>query len=54
MIIPLRTMSWADHVARMGNERNAYRVFVGREGRRQLGRQRLRWGHKELGWEGVD
>jgi len=41
-------MSWADRVARMGNKRNAYGVFVGREGRRELVRRRLKWGHKEI------
>ena len=31
-------------VARMGDERGAYRVFVGRtEGKRPLGRPRRRW-----------
>jgi len=37
-------MRWAGHVARMGEERGAYRVLVGKqEGRRQLGRPRRRW-----------
>ena len=32
------------HVARMGEERGAYRVLVGKpEGRRPLGRPRRRW-----------
>ena len=39
-----RRMRWAGHVARMGEERNVYRVLVGKpEGRRPLGRPRLRW-----------
>ena len=46
MIILLR--SWADHVARTGNKRNAYEVIVEREERRQLGRRGLRWDHKEI------
>jgi hypothetical protein len=29
-------MSWAHHVARMENKRNAYGGFVGREGRNSL------------------
>ena len=37
-------MRWAGHVARMGEERGVYRVLVGKpEGRRPLGRPRLRW-----------
>jgi len=35
---------WAGNVARMGVERGAYRVLVGKpEGRRSLGRPRRRW-----------
>jgi hypothetical protein len=38
-------MRWAGHVARMGEERGAYRVLVGKpEGKRPLGRPRRRWG----------
>jgi len=37
-------MRWAGHVARMGEEREVYRVLVGKlEGRRPLGRSRRRW-----------
>ena len=37
-------MRWAGHVARMGEERGVYRVFVGKpEGKRPLGRPRRRW-----------
>ena len=37
-------ISWAGHVARMGERRDAYRVLVGkREGRIPLGRPRRRW-----------
>ena len=37
-------MRWAGHVARMGEEREAYRVLVGKqEGKRPLGRPRRRW-----------
>ena len=38
-VIKSRRMRWAGHVARMGEERGAYRVLVGKpEGRRPLGR----------------
>jgi len=37
-------MKWAGHVARMGEERGVYRVFVGKpEGKRPLGRPRHKW-----------
>ena len=37
-------MRWAGHVARMGERRGAYRVFVGKhEGKRLLGRPRRKW-----------
>jgi hypothetical protein len=37
-------MRWARHVARMGERRGVYRVFVGNpEGKRLLGRPRRRW-----------
>ena len=37
-------MSWAGHVARMGEERGVYRVLLWKtEGRRPLGRPRRRW-----------
>ena len=43
-VIKSRRMRWAGHVARMGEERGAYRVLVGRpEGKRQLGRPTRRW-----------
>ena len=43
-VIKLRRMRWARHVARMGDERGAYRVLVGKpEGRRPLGRSGHRW-----------
>jgi hypothetical protein len=43
-MIKSRRMRWADHVARMGEGRDVYRVLVGRpEGRRPLGRPRRRW-----------
>ena len=37
-------LRWAGHVARMGEEREVYRVLVGKqEGRRPLGRPSRRW-----------
>jgi hypothetical protein len=43
-IIRSLRLRWAGHVARMGEERGAYRILVGRpEGRRPLGRPRRRW-----------
>ena len=43
-VIKSRRMRWAGHVARMGEERGAYRVFVRKpEGKRPLGRPRRRW-----------
>jgi len=43
-LIKWRRMRWAGHVARVGEEREVYRVLVGkREGRRPLGRPRRRW-----------
>jgi hypothetical protein len=43
-VIKSRRMTWAGHVARMGEGRDAYRILVGRpEERRPLGRPRRRW-----------
>jgi len=43
-VIKSRRMRWAGHVARMKEEREVYRVLVGKpEGRRPLGRPRRRW-----------
>ena len=43
-VIKSRRMRLAGHVARMGGERGAYRVLVGKpEGKRPLGRPRRRW-----------
>jgi hypothetical protein len=42
--IKSRRMRWAGHVERMGEERNVYRVFMGKpKGNRPLGRPRRRW-----------
>jgi hypothetical protein len=53
-------MRWAGHVARMGEERDVYRVLVGKpEGKRPLGRPRCRWEDitidlQEVGCGGMD
>jgi hypothetical protein len=60
-IIKSRRMSWAGHVARIGEKKNAYRLLVGNpEGERPLGRPRRRWVDNirmdlgEVGWGDVD
>ncbi|KAJ4427842.1 hypothetical protein ANN_25621 [Periplaneta americana] len=54
-------LRWAGHVARTGNTRNAYRMFVWRtDGKRPSGRPRLRWEDnikmdlREVGYDGRD
>jgi hypothetical protein len=43
-VIKSRSLRSAEHVARMGHRRGAYRVLVGiPEGNRSLGRPRRRW-----------
>jgi len=43
-VIKSRRMRWVGLVARMGEERGAYKVRVGKpEGKRPLGRTRRRW-----------
>ena len=43
-VIKSRRMSWAGHVARIGEERRVYRVLVEKsKGKRPLGRPRRRW-----------
>jgi hypothetical protein len=60
-VMKSRRLRWAGHVARMGEERGAYRILVGRpEGRRPLGRHRRRWEEnikmdiREVGWEDMN
>jgi hypothetical protein len=60
-LIKARRMRWAGHIARMGEKRNAYRLFVRKpEGGSSLGRPRRRWVDNikidllEIGWGGVD
>jgi hypothetical protein len=44
-VIKSRRMRLAGHVARMGEGRGVYKIFVGKpEGKRPLGRPRYRWG----------
>jgi hypothetical protein len=59
--IKSRIMRWAGHVARMGEERNVYKVLMGKpEGKRPLERPRCRWEDRiriyltEIGWESVE
>ena len=43
-VIKSRRIRWSGHVARMGEERGAYRGLVGKpEGKRPLGKPRRRW-----------
>ena len=43
-VIKSRRMRWAGHVARMGEERQVYRVLMGKpEGKRSLGGPGRRW-----------
>jgi hypothetical protein len=60
-MINSRRMTWAGHVAQMGEMRNAYRILVGKpEGTRPLGRPRRRWVDdikidlREIGWDGMN
>jgi hypothetical protein len=43
-VIKSGRMRWEEHVARMGEMKNAYNIFVGKpEGKKPLGRPRRRW-----------
>jgi hypothetical protein len=43
-VVKSRRRRWAGHVARMGENRGVHRMLVGKpEGKRPLGRPRLRW-----------
>jgi hypothetical protein len=49
-VVKSRRMRWAEHVARMGEDRGVHKVLVGKpEGKRQLGRPRRRWDIQEVG-----
>jgi hypothetical protein len=59
--IKSRRRGWAGHVASMGEERNVYKVLMGKqEGKRPLGRLKRRWEDeirmdlRETGWGSVD
>jgi hypothetical protein len=60
-MIKSRRMRRAEHIARMGEKRNAYGILVGNpEGKRPLGRPRRRWVDnikidlREIIWDGLD
>jgi hypothetical protein len=55
--IKSRRMRWVGHVAHMGEEKNVYRVLMGKpKGKRPLGRPMHRWEDgirmdlREIGW----
>jgi hypothetical protein len=59
--IKSRRMRWPGHVACMGEERNVYKVLMGKpDGKRPLGRPRRKWQDgirmdlTEFGWRSVD
>jgi hypothetical protein len=59
--IKSRRMSWAGHVASMGEGRKVYKILVGKpEGKTPLERPRRRWEDgikmdlREIGWGGVE
>jgi hypothetical protein len=61
MQIKSRRMRRVGHVAHMGEERNVYRVFIGKaEGKRPLGGPGRRWEDgirmyiRKIGWGKVD
>jgi hypothetical protein len=57
LMIKSRKMSWAGHVTRMGEKRNACSILVRKpEGKRPLGRPRRRWVEnlREIGCGGTD
>jgi hypothetical protein len=60
-MVKLRKMRWAGHVARMGEQRNAYRILVGNtERKRLLERPKQMWVDnikidlREISWDGMD
>jgi hypothetical protein len=60
-MIKSRRMTWAGHIARMGEKRNTYRILMGKPaGKRPLGRPRRRWVNsitmdlREREWDGLD
>jgi hypothetical protein len=55
-MIKSKRKRWAGHVARLGEKRNAYRIFVGKpEGKRPLGKSRHKWvDNIKIRWGGTD
>jgi hypothetical protein len=60
-MIKSRRIRLVGHVGCLGEERNAYRILVGKpEGKRPLGRPRRRWEDKnkidfrEIEWDGME
>jgi hypothetical protein len=60
-IMKTRRMRWVEHIARMGEKRNMYRLLMGKPvGKRPLGRPRrrlldnIRMDLVEVGWGDVD
>jgi hypothetical protein len=57
-MIKSRRMRWTGHVARIGENRNAYRILIGKpEAKRSLGRPRRGWVDSikiGLRWDGMD
>jgi hypothetical protein len=60
-MIKSRRMRWVGHIARMRENRNAYRLLVGKlEGKRPLRRPICRWVYNikmdlgDIGWGGVE
>jgi hypothetical protein len=58
-IIKSRGMRWVEHVARMGEKRNAYRILVGKpEGKKPIPRCRwednIKMDLREIGWGDMD
>jgi hypothetical protein len=60
-MIMSRRVKWAEHIARMGDKKNTYKILVGKpEGKSPLGRPRRRWVNgvnidlREIGWGGMD
>jgi hypothetical protein len=60
-IVKSRGMRWMEHVVRIGEKRNAYRLLVRKSGRKRLlGRPRFRWLDNikmnlvRIGWGGMD
>jgi hypothetical protein len=61
LVVTSRRIRCAEHVARIGEKRDVYRILVGKhEGKRQLGRPRHRWEDnnkmdlQEVGFRGMD